>query len=495
MLFVSHASQDRAAIDRLLAVLRRADQQVWLDDELAGGEAWWETILKNIRGCGVFIVALSNNSLASKPCQAELRYAQALRRPIFPVRIGPIDSVRVTPLAATQVLDYRNPTEDIDTQVIAAVQNQREQAGPLPSPLPEAPEVPFAYLMRLATTLSTPELGPSEQAQLVSELRNRLDEDYHDPSARRDIIQLMYLLRDRPDVTWRTRNDIDTLLAANDTALSTPAGGLATVPFSGLQPVKAPPAMRAKPVAVTARGSNAADAGRTRRSRTKWLIGGGVGVAVIGGVLAAAVLTRPGLDQADSILLDDADIGAIMGASDMETVESGINEAKDSSTVEVSSADCAGVLYPGLDRTYPSSDDEHLSWKVVEKPGGLQRAGVGNNRFVDQDVATFSPNTDRPGAFVAASAKQWKSCAGQTVTATYPDHSKYVWTVGDLTGEAPLITQTFALAGDQGYTCQRVLNAVSDAVIDVKACGVGITNEASRITGKLVAGVTKVPAF
>jgi serine/threonine kinase PknH len=106
-LFVSYPSQDRSAIDPLTTALRRARQQVWFDDELGGGEAWWKEILEQIRSCEVFIVALSNRLLESKPCQAELRYAQALQRPILPIRIGPVDSMRANPLASLQVIDYQ----------------------------------------------------------------------------------------------------------------------------------------------------------------------------------------------------------------------------------------------------------------------------------------------------------------------------------------------------------------------------------------------------
>src|ERR1700741_1844580 len=165
MLFVSYASQDRAAIDNLLTALQRA-HEVWLDEDLGGGEAWWRTILEQIRGCEVFIIAVSNNSLASKPCQAELRYAEALQRPILPVQVGPVESVRVTPLAATQILDYRKPTKRAGVQLIEAVQELQAQRGPLPSPLPSEPEVPFAYLMRLASSLARPELSRHQQLEL-----------------------------------------------------------------------------------------------------------------------------------------------------------------------------------------------------------------------------------------------------------------------------------------------------------------------------------------
>ena len=111
-LFISYSSQDKGAIEPLRSALNRAHQQVWMDEELGGGEAWWRTILEQIRSCEVFIVALSDNSLASKPCQAEVRYARALQRPILPVQIGPVTNLRVTPLAETQIIDFRNPTAD-----------------------------------------------------------------------------------------------------------------------------------------------------------------------------------------------------------------------------------------------------------------------------------------------------------------------------------------------------------------------------------------------
>src|SRR6516225_12302746 len=115
-LFISYSSQDRQTVDALLAALRRGQQQVWFDQELGGGDAWWARICEQIRSCDVFIVALSNNWLQSKPCQSELRYAQALSRPILPVQIGEIDSVRVNPLAAFQMIDAQNRSVDAGIQ-------------------------------------------------------------------------------------------------------------------------------------------------------------------------------------------------------------------------------------------------------------------------------------------------------------------------------------------------------------------------------------------
>lgn len=515
MLFVSHASQDRSAIDGLLVVLRRTRQQVWLDDELGGGEAWWQTILEKIRACDIFIVALSNNSLASKPCRAELRYAQALRRPVLPVQIGPVDSVRVTPLAATQIIDYRNSNPDKEIQLIAALQKRKAQFVPLPSPLPEEPEVPFAYLMRLAAVLASPELSHHEQAGLVSELRNKLDEDCRDPTARRDIVRLLYLLRDRPDVTWRTRSDVDALLSTCDADLSTPAGGMTTVPMTATQQMRHPPsrpqpivgprpsqaapvspAERAQPVVIEATAAHPAGSPRTRLWRSRWLLACGVGIVVIAAMLAATRLRNSQPEPSDLAMLDDSELDTIMGVSGMKTAEGGIHTAKHTQgVIEVSPPDCASVLYPGLDLTYQNTAGGQVTWRVSEDRGGMARAGIDGNRFVDQDVAVFRAGADRAQEFVRASAIPWKACAGQTVSVVYRGVDTYTWNVGDVTGDAPKLVQSFSLDGGNGYGCQRVLRPVSDMVVDVKACGDHIGDEANRIAGRLAASITNNPPY
>lgn len=210
--FVSYSGRDRGLLEPVLAALRRAHEQVLLDDELSGGEAWWWGILDQIRGCNVFVFALSKHSLASKPCQAELGYARDLGKPIVPVQLGPLDGMRVNPLAAMQVIDYCNPKLDTAIELITAVQLGRARLKPPPDPMPAEPPMPFAYLTRLAAQMSAPTLSAQEQSTLVHELKAGLDEDGEDESARRHIAQLAAMLRDRPDVTYRTVSQISSVL-------------------------------------------------------------------------------------------------------------------------------------------------------------------------------------------------------------------------------------------------------------------------------------------
>jgi hypothetical protein len=534
-LFISYSSQDKGAIEPLRNALRRAHQQVWMDEELGGGEAWWRTILEQIRSCEVFIVAMSNNSIASKPCQAELRYAQALHRPIVPVQIGPVTNLRVTPLAETQIIDFRNPTADAGIQLIGAVQIQRAQLQPLPSDLPDEPPVPFAYLMRLAHNIAEPQLSARQQADLVSELKSGLEEDGDDPAARSDIKQLLCMLRDRPDVAWRVRTDIETLLASVDAeSLTVNAGGgtpqhdqdfesrssrLAQAPPSDQPwPASGPtpqhdPAMYTQtaapppgtgpqrfvgppPVGPYGGPYSNGSGSKPRRSRTKWLIAGGVAGAVVM-VIGLAILGHNSTSQSgsphttvptvapermDSILLTAPQINTIMGASDMQPGKLG--EAPADPSAQLSKSECNGALYPGETPTYNGSGYTKLNYLVLAEPGDT------NNHFVDQDVAAF-PSTDLARNFVKTSADQWKSCAGQVVTVTYSNGNTYRWTFGDLIGDAPKISQLETQEDGRGWACQHVLSAVSNVVIDVKACAYQITDQASRIADEIAANATR----
>lgn len=489
MLFISYASQDRALVDPLVAVLRSDDQPVWLDEELGGGEAWWQTILDRIRNCSVFIVALSNHSLRSKPCQAELAYARALHRPVLPVQVGPVDSVRVTPLAATQIVDYRHRNAAAEARLTAALRNLSRRAVPLPTPLPEEPTVPFAYLMRLSSDLSGPELSYRKQAELLLELRSRLDEDCDDPTVRSDIIQLLCRLRDRPDVTVRTRTDVDAVLAATD-----PSFTAATVGIPVAAATRSRPTIAAVPPSASPAGDEDTKSfivGRWPKKRL--LIAGAVAAVAAVGALAAGI-TRTPSETAASILVEDSDVEAVMATPGMATVQADLAAFKPSGAVELSPPECMGVIYPGMDNVYRDSKAQQAAWKVLEEPGGLQRAGVKGRPFVDQDIATFAPRSGEAAAFVQRSAPEWRACVGRTVTVSYPDRNTYTWQVGEVAGDAPRISQTYTLDAG-GYTCQRVLNAVADTVIDVKACGTSITDQAGVLTNMIAALVTQAPAF
>lgn len=210
--FISYSRRDEAAVRSMVAGLHGGRVQVWMDEDLGGGDAWWTEILNEIRTCTVFIFALSKNSLYSKPCRAELGYAQALGLPILPVQIDEVSSYRADPIFSRQLIDYRHPTAATGFALMGALNDYATHQNELPDPLPDPPPIPFEYLQRLGASIHDPAmLTPPVQAQILFELRNALhDED--DEIVLEDIRDLLKTLRDRTDVTYPIATEIDNIL-------------------------------------------------------------------------------------------------------------------------------------------------------------------------------------------------------------------------------------------------------------------------------------------
>src|SRR3954454_20088150 len=211
-IFASYSRKDEAAVQDLIADLGRAHLSVWHDQALHGGDPWWQDILQRIRECDVFLFALSKNSLASKPCRAELSYARALGIPILPVQTGPVGNLRTTPVADIQVVDYRERTLPKGLALIESIQDAAAARRPLPDPLPEPPPGPFEYLLRLGSAIGAGQLTPIEQGDFIRQLREALETE-DDEGVRDDARELLLALRRRPDITYRNVTAVDQLLA------------------------------------------------------------------------------------------------------------------------------------------------------------------------------------------------------------------------------------------------------------------------------------------
>jgi hypothetical protein len=209
-IFISYARKDRSAAETLRHDLERARSSVWLDDELTGGQAWWETILGQIRSCELFVFALSPDSLRSKACQAELRYALELKRPLLPVMVRAV-SVQLAPaaIADTQIIDYTERTADSAVALVTAAAN-RTLAPPLPQPLPTAPPPPMSYMNPYREQIQSSDLSFRDQAQVVLALRGHLQDEDERETAR----GLLVDLRRRQDIAESVARDVDELLAS-----------------------------------------------------------------------------------------------------------------------------------------------------------------------------------------------------------------------------------------------------------------------------------------
>lgn len=222
--FISYARQDQAAVETLNADLERARVQVWMDEELTGGESWWDTILEQIRGCDLYIFALSPDSMRSRACKAELEYAIALGRPLLPVLVRDVVIQLAHPaIANTQMVDYRKRSMDSLLALMAVVAN-RPPAPPLPDPLPAAPTTPMSYMNEFRELVDAPDLTYQQQSHLLVDLKGFLDREEE-----RDIaLQLVRGLRQRRDISYSIAREIDQLpefTSAEDQSLPTGKSG------------------------------------------------------------------------------------------------------------------------------------------------------------------------------------------------------------------------------------------------------------------------------
>ncbi|GEM_PF-490113 len=84
-LFVSYRSANSSEVDPIVHRLRSLEYEVWQDkDSIPVGQDWWQAICEGIQKSDIFIFMVSEESVKSIPCLAELSYAHALNLPIIP---------------------------------------------------------------------------------------------------------------------------------------------------------------------------------------------------------------------------------------------------------------------------------------------------------------------------------------------------------------------------------------------------------------------------
>jgi len=64
-IFISYARVNQARVEELESLLTRAGHDAWFDQEISGGEDWWQRIVESIKACDVFVFALSPASTSS----------------------------------------------------------------------------------------------------------------------------------------------------------------------------------------------------------------------------------------------------------------------------------------------------------------------------------------------------------------------------------------------------------------------------------------------
>ncbi len=212
IIFVSYNRQSKEITTTLVNDIEALGHTVWYDQELSGGQAWWDKILSTIRGCDIFVSVLDPAALNSAACKRECEYAVDLGKPVLPVLVSEGVSINLLPPALSQIqfVDYQRPDRQAALRLaraFAAVPPPK----PLPDPLPLPPEVPISYLGGLTAQVETTStLSYQQQSALVIDLRRGL----HNPETADDTRTLLTRLRKRHDLFAKIAEEIDELLGS-----------------------------------------------------------------------------------------------------------------------------------------------------------------------------------------------------------------------------------------------------------------------------------------
>jgi TIR domain len=123
--------------------------EVWVDEDITGGQAWWNLILEALRNADVVVAAVSERALDSQACVRERSYASALGKPILLVLIESVMPDLLPPeLARLHFVEYGTP--DAPAALRLAVAIAKVQPVPLPDVLPPSPSAPFSSLSELS---------------------------------------------------------------------------------------------------------------------------------------------------------------------------------------------------------------------------------------------------------------------------------------------------------------------------------------------------------
>src|SRR5271167_2009494 len=190
--------------------IRQLGHAAWYDREVTGGQAWWRAILGQIQECDLFVVVLTSHSLESQACRAEFNYASRLQKTILPVLCDDSIKVNLLPpeLSRIQFVDYRAQDKRAAFALANALLRVPEPVA-LPDPLPAEPPVPISYLGDLRAQIEADqEVDLGGQCGLLFEVKKRLK----DPESGEDAVELLRLLRNRPDLFASVADEIDAIL-------------------------------------------------------------------------------------------------------------------------------------------------------------------------------------------------------------------------------------------------------------------------------------------
>jgi hypothetical protein len=179
--FISYSRVDRPFTERFVSRLRRMypKHHVWYDDELLGGDIWWDEILDQIAACDIFIYLLSNESVTSPYCHAEFTEARRLQKRIITVQVR--DRTKMPPeLSDIQYVDMKAGVDNAEAgdRLVGAINKQVDKLPPrtlkpLWQPRTVRPSIAEEFPLQNRSDVETPTLTITSPQIKPSDTRRR----------------------------------------------------------------------------------------------------------------------------------------------------------------------------------------------------------------------------------------------------------------------------------------------------------------------------------
>ena len=175
-----------------------------------------------------------------------------------------------------------------------------------------------------------------------------------------------------------------------------------------------------------------------------------------------------------TVLLDADEIDDVMGTSGSEVLDEG-NAPDD--TIEANPPECHGVVYIAGEIEYASTNFTAMRWRIV---GGENVGGV-------VEMVAQLPSVAKADEFIDEQTKAWKGCADEVITTK--DKVGTSTTQQRVTAvRARPHTVIASIDMSSETPCQHgqhLLQAVSNVILDVSACGNSVSDPAEAIASKL----------
>ena len=176
-----------------------------------------------------------------------------------------------------------------------------------------------------------------------------------------------------------------------------------------------------------------------------------------------------------ALLLDADEIDDVLDTSGSEVLDEG--KAPDDS-IDADPPQCHGLVYIAGEIEYASTNFTAMRWRIV----GAEKVST-----VVEMAAQF-PSAAKANEFIAEQTKAWQACEGEVITSKdkTSDSATQDHVAAVRTRPHTVIAQVDAVSSDS--PCQRgqhVLQAVSNVVLDVSACGNSVSDPAEAIASKL----------